>query len=538
MNRALTAFLIALLLSVARAAIPVEEIYPSQVAPGGLLQVKIKPPGDDMTCTARKTSLRIWIGSHSYPVTCEVRQDHWLLVMTLPEDAARSPQLGPQVLTVLAPGERPLPSSPPERKVQILDRITAVLSVQRNGSSEDYPPGQLGRLFESPLSRSDSTALANARAIVARDLANGEKAPVEAAELPESNGICGSTLYTTRLLTPALERQVGILIEQAKLLFPDPGTGIMVAPATAKQPPSGSVLWSTLQPSLLNAYAWKSIHLWEPVNDVGTPPSVYLIDTFDPDKGQASDPYETVSTFNDNPQRSLGHGSRVDELIRLVAPDAQMKYTQACDKDGICYLTQVISALCEASVEAITSSDRKVIVHLSLATPYDHPILRAGIDAATIYGAAIVAAYGNNDRCRDRAGGSLNYCNAYPADWFGERSGLYSVGASQQSNPAPQTFQRGQARLTRNADLDQPAMPVATPPSVTAPGFFFLPSDQQGVPTSAATPYWGTSFAAPLVTGALVRWVQAGNTNWPTPAQLKCGDKRLDLRSIASNCPD
>lgn len=134
-----------------------------------------------------------------------------------------------------------------------------------------------------------------------------------------------------------------------------------------------------------------------------SPPSVYLIDTFDPDKGQASDSFETVSTFNDKPQKSLGHGSRVDELIRLIAPNAQMKYTQACDKDGICHLTQVIRALCEASVEAM--NDRKVIVHLSLATPYDHPLLYLGIDAAARAGAAVVVAYGNNDRCRDRAGG-------------------------------------------------------------------------------------------------------------------------------------
>ncbi|GGL11404.1 S8/S53 family peptidase [Deinococcus radiotolerans] len=547
MNRALTAFLIALLLSVARAAIPVEEIYPSQIAPGGLLQVKISDPPNE-TCTGGTTSLSVWIGSHAYPVACEDHTDYWFLIMTLPEDPGQLPQMGPQVLSVLQSGERPSEAGPLKRNIQILDRITGVLSVQTSppssGDQYSFRPEALATLFTKPVRQRDSVALTQAREAVVRELNSEGVTLIETAKIPGEVGICGLTIYHSQLRSEVLQRQVGILIDQAELLAED--ANIMVAPDTARQPPADSTYWSDAAPDLLNAYAWNSIHLNARTNTVKDPATVYLIDTYHPDLNPA-DPFTTQLTFNNHTFASTGHGSRVAELIRLVAPGAGLKFTQACNEAGVCSLVQVLRGLCDASHQAI-DDPHSVIVHLSLATPYDHPILREGINAAVATGAALVFAYGNSDRCLGRTGGPLDYCNAYPADWAVDPvsgGAMYSVGASQQSNPTPQTFQRGQPRrtwngATRNGQkvtvLVQPAMPVATDPSLTAPGFFFLPLTAQGRAASDARPYWGTSFAAPLVTGALVRWVQAGKTRWPAPTELQCSHLRLDLRRISNSC--
>ena len=556
MNRALSAFLIALLLSVAHAAVPVIEIYPKQAAPGGLIQVKIDSQSDE-TCTGTTSSLSVWIGSHTYQAACEDHDNYWFLIVALPEDPLRLPQMGPQVLNVMRAGERPGRPAPLERNIQIMDRVTGVLSVQTSGTStgDGHPvnPQKLSTLFNRSVRQTDSVAVTRARNAVVQAL-NGEGATLDdAVDLPGSVGICGSTIYRSQLNSAVLQRQVGILIQQANLIADE--AQIMVAPDTARQPPSDSNYWSDTPPDLLNAYAWNAIRL-NSLNDAGqNPVTVHLIDTFDPQLSPP-DPFTTQLTFKGRTFESTGHGSRVAELIRYVAPTAHMTFTQACNGDGVCSLSAVMRGLCLASAEALVNT-HSVIVHLSLATPYDHPILHGGVSAAAMSGAALVFAYGNSDRCLGRAGGPLDYCNAYPADWSGDAWGgtwsggtwsggmAYSVGASQQTSPTPQTFQRGQHRWTWDVSAStgnkvavrtQSAMPVATQPSLSAPGFFFLPLTDQGTPASDAKPYWGTSFAAPLVTGALVRWVQAGHAGWPKPSALRCGDLRLDLRSISGSC--
>ncbi|MHA0044146.1 S8/S53 family peptidase [Deinococcus sp. PEB2-63] len=539
MNRALTAFLIALFLSVAH-AVNIKDIYPSRVAPGGLLQVTLaEVNGQPFDC--QKNPLMIWIGSTSFKPTCEMNGRQRFLVVTLPTQAAQLPQMGPQVLRVLRVGERPTPGSPSLRNVQILDQVTGVLSVRSpsttptGGTSEGtQQPGDTARpeSLASVLSsnRTDSAAITQARTNLQAAL---EDSSTENYKLPGSQGVCGSTLYSTRLGSQVLQQQVGLLIDEAE------DAGLWVAPDTAKQPPVDTVFWTDLSSEQLNEYAWKAIHLDSPVTPGTVRPTVYLIDTFDPDATN-TDPFQIKIMFNGNEFSAEGHGSKVSELIQTVAPSVETKYVQACNENGSCSLRKVLHGICAAATSAATG---KVIVHLSLATPYDHPILHAAVNAALNAGAAVVAAYGNSDRCVGRAGGLLNYCNAYPADWAG--GALYSVGASQQSNTTPQTFQRGQPRYTRKGDPRSQsgsaerilsAMPVATQPSLSAPGFFFLPLTDQRRPASDAKPYWGTSFAAPLVTGALARWVQAGQTGWPQPSALRCGDLRLDLRRISGSC--
>lgn len=546
MIRQLSAFLFALLVSAAHAAIPIQDVYPTQVAPGGLLQVSVAPQ-ENMSCLATGTPLRIWIGSHAYPVSCEAQANLWFLVMTLPNDQGISslPQEGPQGLLVLPAGARPtVPVEASNRRVQILPRVRNVLSIRLSGQGDKYSPQWPAELFDPPLDRTDSRRLNAAREAVKEILRDYSELTQSRGSLPGSgdDGICGRELFTTTLPEDELQNNVGLLIEQAEQRYPS--SGIVIAPDTGKQPPADPTYWSQLPKATINHYGWTSIRLDTPLPPAQNRavPTVFLIDTYNPQR-MPPDTYAGTRTFNNDPLPFTGHGTHVNELITLVAPalkPTNMRYRQVCSADGTCQIADILTGLCE-SAEA--SQSGRVIVNLSVATPYDHPLLKAAVMAAVQAGAAVVTAYGNNDRCSDREGGPLNFCNAYPADWSGDVPSLYAVGASQQQNSTPQTFQRGQARWTRTgsvAQLVQPPMQVATTPSLMAPGFFYLPMvDMRGTPTPDATPFWGTSFATPLVTGALVRWAQRCPERWPRFQELRrdpVQDPRLDLSRLPT-CP-
>ena len=546
MIRQLSAFLFALLVSAAHAAIPIQDVYPTQVAPGGLLQVSVAPQ-ENMSCLATGTPLRIWIGSHAYPVSCEAQAKIWFLVMTLPNDqeVASLPQEGPQGLLVLSAGARPAgPVKASNRRVEILPRVRNVLSIRLPAPDDKYSPQRPAELFDPPLNRTDSRRLNAAREAVKQSLRDSSELTQSVGNLPgsASDGICGRQLFTIALPGNDLQNNVGLLIEQAERRYPS--SGIVIAPDTGKQPPADPTHWSQLPKATINRYGWTSIRLATPLPPAQTQtvPTVFLIDTYNPQL-TPPDTYAGTRTFNNAPLPFTGHGIHVNELITLVSHPSNpvnMIYRQVCSADGTCRIADILSGLCEA---AEASQSERVIVNLSVATPYDHPLLKAAVQAAVKKGAAVVTAYGNNDRCSDREGGPLNFCNAYPADWSGDVPSLYAVGASQQQNSTPQTFQRGQARWTRTgsvAQLVQPPMQVATTPSLMAPGFFYLPMvDMRGTPTPDATPFWGTSFATPLVTGALVRWAQRCPERWPRAQELRrdpVQDPRLDLSRLPT-CP-
>lgn len=553
MNRALTAFLIALLLSVAHAAVPVRTIFPTQVAPGGLLELTI-PPQQDMICRSSGTPLSVWIGSRPYAPACETLDSDWVLTFRLPTPQPQSPpspdlrlpQDGLQRVTVLPAGKKlTVSDAATERTLAILPPGAGVLAMRdstKKGLSPSSGPIDLSRLFAPGVKGiNHSAAVSQQLEQFRQEVGNVRLQTVyqPPTKFGPQGAVCGTTEIQAGSLPASLSPDLGLLIEQAERMY---SGSIIVAPDTAKQPPGGQAGQTPRRAGGTNDLAWQSIGLTSVMTAQRVSPvTVFIIDTFD---GQ-TDSFTLQTQLDGQPYTMRGHGALIDQLIRTVALTAPtFKYTSACDATGTCHIARVIEGLCQAVAEA--SRQNRVIVNLSFATPYDHPILDRAVQEALQAGAAVVTAYGNSDRCALRPTSLLDYCNAYPADWTttidtkGYPGRLYAVGASELGNATPQSFQRGEPRWTRESGLatvTQYQTSVATQPTLLAPGFFWLPPPHgaaQQAPAPAA--YWGTSFSAPLVTGALVRWVQAGKTGWPKPAQLKCNDARLDLRRFTNSC--
>lgn len=556
MNRALTAFLIALLLSVANAAVPIKKIYPTQVAPGGLIEITI-PSQRDVICRRSGTLLSVWIGSRPYAPACEPLGTDWALTFRLPtarpEEAPsvrdlRLPQEGLQGVVVLPAGERlTISTASIEWEVAILPPGAGLLATRKSNKSGLFPsnrPINLSLLFALGVKGTNHSAALNQQLEQFRkDVFNTRLQTIfqpQAGKLRSDDSLCGDTEIQAGQLPASLRPDIGILIEQAERKY---SGSIVVAPDTAKQPPGGQEGQTLRRTEGANELAWQAIGLTPLVTSQRVRPvTVHTIDTFD----GTTDNYTHQTQLNGLPYIMRGHGMAIDQLIRTVAPvTSRFEYTPACDAKGTCHIIQIIEGLCQAVAAA--RSQAPVIVNLSFATPYDHPILRQAVQEALQAGVAVVTAYGNSDRCALRASSLLDYCNAYPADWTTTMEEekypgrLYAVGASEQGNATPQNFQRGEARWSREngqATITQHRMSVATQPTVLAPAFFWLtPPGMQAQGSQSPGAYWGTSFAAPLVTGALVRWIHSGHEGWPTPSQLQCRDARLDLRRITDACP-
>lgn len=215
------------------------------------------------------------------------------------------------------------------------------------------------------------------------------------------------------------------------------------------------------------------------------------------------------------------HGDAITRIIKTLAPAALVIQRHACT-GGICRIEDIVNSLCDAAEAA---KNKKVIVNLSLNTPYPSKLLAEAMQQLTNRGGLIIAAHGNNDRCRlkDSVPGSVgaDYCNAYPADWAGKpaagvalppslmkppiwKGRLFSAGAWDLSLGKPAGYNR-----TVNADHAAPSSVLQPPyrtvaptlPKIYLPGTFVF--DFPGLEEKI---YKGTSFAAPTLAGMLATW--------------------------------
>ncbi|BBN94289.1 S8 family serine peptidase [Deinococcus grandis] len=208
------------------------------------------------------------------------------------------------------------------------------------------------------------------------------------------------------------------------------------------------------------------------------------------------------------------HGDAITRIIKTMAPGAVVVQRHAC-ANGICRIEDIVSALCDAANAAPSG---KVIVNLSLNTPYPSEMLAEAMRQVTDNGGLIVTAHGNNYRCRINGSqpGSLgvDYCNAYPADWTGEPSSLtvsppsvmnhtdwkgrlYSVGAWDISKNSPAIYNRD----IREKLSDGYRTIAPTYPKLYAPGTFFFKFRDV-----LSSEFAGTSFAAPAVSAMFATW--------------------------------
>lgn len=192
------------------------------------------------------------------------------------------------------------------------------------------------------------------------------------------------------------------------------------------------------------------------------------------------------------------HGQAVGQVVRAVAPNAALSYKQVCDKNGSCATLKVVQALCAVAAEARRGG--RHVVNLSVGGPYPALGVHLALREVAAIGVPTAASYGNREDCAGLSRGDR--CWHFPADWtkdfeFGPGVVLSSMTLRQTMlfSVAGWDIATGQM-ANYNRGLDNPGV-ANLPPSVQAPGEFWF----------AGWPYFGTSFAAPVVSGVLANWM-------------------------------
>ncbi|WP_027876621.1 S8 family peptidase [Meiothermus cerbereus] len=188
---------------------------------------------------------------------------------------------------------------------------------------------------------------------------------------------------------------------------------------------------------------------------------------------------------DDEPQDAFsgGHGTGAAGLVKEVAPQADILPVRVCDEDGFCRASRVVRGVCWV----VQNRQGPTVLNLSLGGDTPVEALKLALEAALSQGIPVAAAAGNQ--------GNYGSPAHYPAAF--DLPGLVAVGALDRNlSPAPYS--------TRGAYVD-----------LSAPGTALecvTPGRGQGQCT-------GTSFATPLVAGAMALWLSAQPNL--TPAQLQ-----------------
>jgi subtilisin len=179
----------------------------------------------------------------------------------------------------------------------------------------------------------------------------------------------------------------------------------------------------------------------------------------------------------------FGHGTGAAGLVKEVAPQADILPVRVCDEGGVCRASRVVRGVCWV----VQNRQGPTVINLSLGGDTPVEALKLALEAALSQGIPVAAAAGNQ--------GNYGSPAHYPAAF--DLPGLVAVGALDRDlSPAPYS--------TRGAYVDL-AAPGTALECVT-------PGEGQGQCT-------GTSFATPLVAGAMALWLSAQPNL--TPAQLQ-----------------
>ena len=206
-----------------------------------------------------------------------------------------------------------------------------------------------------------------------------------------------------------------------------------------------------------------------------------------------------------------GHGTPIAVLAAGdqsgVAPEAEIMPVKVCDAKGICLSSNVILGVCHALEKA--PDRKKLVLNLSLGGDTKVRALEAILRYALDEGVLIAAAAGN-----EGLDGSPTH---YPAAFLLE--GLVAVASLKPENSywVPSDFS------TRGNYID-----------IAAPGEFIKsgsPSSLQKVDNI----YSGTSFATPLVAGALALWRSVEPKMSPADIEKGLKESATDLTRIG--CP-
>lgn len=218
----------------------------------------------------------------------------------------------------------------------------------------------------------------------------------------------------------------------------------------------------------------------------------------------------------------VGHGTAAAVLAAHatygIAPGAGVLPIKSCDKDGKCRLEAVIRGICHAVAYAEKNPQERLVLNLSLGsdTPSEivYIILKDALMKRGVKGISVVAAAGNDWAIRSTKRGVLHH---FPASFGGNRGlsvrrepgrsmtvlkGLFSVGAvGDYSGTLRVSGFSGQGDFV----------------DLVAPGERVLSLS----PAGSLGEYTGTSFAAPVVSGAVAVIRQATGLVPLTPEALE-----------------
>ncbi|WP_027883391.1 S8 family serine peptidase [Meiothermus rufus] len=185
-----------------------------------------------------------------------------------------------------------------------------------------------------------------------------------------------------------------------------------------------------------------------------------------------------------------GHGTGAAGLVKEVAPDAQIVPVRVCDASGTCRASWVVRGVCWV----LQNHQGPTVLNLSLGGDTPVEALKIALQAALGQGIPVAAAAGNQ--------GNQGSPAHYPAAL--DLPGLVAVGALEPEPGPTQGGLRPASYSTRGAYVDL-AAPGTALECVT-------PGGGQGQCT-------GTSFATPLVAGAMALWLSAQPNLTPTQVQ-------------------
>ncbi|KIQ53538.1 S8 family peptidase [Meiothermus taiwanensis] len=184
-----------------------------------------------------------------------------------------------------------------------------------------------------------------------------------------------------------------------------------------------------------------------------------------------------------------GHGTGVAGLVKEIAPAAGIIPVRVCDADGVCRASRVVRGVCWV----VENRQGPTVLNLSLGGDTPVEALRLALQAAISQGIPVAAAAGNQ--------GLQGSPAHYPAAF--DLPGLVAVAALEQ-DPKTQGGLKPAPYSTRGAYVD-----------LAAPGTA-LECVKPGGGLGSCT---GTSFATPIVAGAMALWLSAQPSL--SPAQLQ-----------------
>ena len=170
---------------------------------------------------------------------------------------------------------------------------------------------------------------------------------------------------------------------------------------------------------------------------------------------------ETTPILDGRKYPAYGHGTMVAGLIHLIAPDAKIMPLRAFGADGSATVSQIVAAIYFAV-------DRKVdVINMSFSVKQDSPALREALEFASSKGLILVASAGNDGQATE----------VWPASY----SNVMGIASTNNQKIRSLFSNYGNSLVT-----------------LAAPG--------EGIitlyPKEHYAQVWGTSFSAPMVSGA------------------------------------